>query len=62
MRKPAKPHYVFDPTYDTKDMAVVRERMLKWSPPYPDPQTPLDDTLSRIAITAEQEIKILRKK
>lgn len=55
MGKFYKSSYVFDPFYDTKDMMVIKERKLKWMPPYAKSQTSLQKTLSKIADMAERE-------
>ena len=61
MGKSIKSLYVFDPHYDTDDMAIIKERRLKWNNLYLEPQTQLQNTLSKIAIIAESEKeKLLR--
>ena len=62
MGKRVKPNYIFDRFYDTDDMAIIRERRLKWFGLYPEPQTQLQRTLSKIAMIAESEKERLLEK
>ena len=61
MSKSIKSIHLFNPRYDTDDMAIIKERRLKWNNSYLKPQTQLQNTLSRIAIIAESERKRLLK-